>query len=530
MDDLGTTLLDVVYGDPERVPEIGGIVIHDPADPPELPSNALVLGVGLIEPDEVAAVLLDAGRHGAAGLVLRAPVRADAALRAAAEESGVVVLGLSRGAAWAQVAAMLRSLLAEGDVGVEGPETLGGMPSGDLFAVANAIAALLDAPVTIEDRNARVLAFSGRQDEADPSRVETILGRQVPERYIRILTDRGVFQDLYRSAEPVEVEPVLAGDDSFSLPRVAIAVRAGDEVLGSIWVAVHEALSDERLTALSDAAKLVALHLLRLRAGEDVQRRLVADLMSTAIEGGPEAREALHRLGLADQPVIVLGVAAHASSADEAPAAAARARGRQRLSDAFIMHLSAAHPRSAAALIGDVTYGLVPAPRGALDGEERAVRIATEFLDRIGDQFDVLAGVGHIAEDVGGLSRARVSVDRVLRVLREGRSGRRIARMSDIQAEAQLLEMRDLAALRGDEPTPPLARLIEYDLQHNAKLVETLSMWLNHFGDISAAAAAVYVHPNTFRYRVRRLVQVSGMDLDDPETRFNAMVQLRVVL
>ena len=36
--------------------------------------------------------------------------------------------------------------------------------------IANAIAALLDAPVTIEDRHFRVLAFSGRQDEADPSR------------------------------------------------------------------------------------------------------------------------------------------------------------------------------------------------------------------------------------------------------------------------------------------------------------------------------------------------------------------------
>ena len=71
-----------------------------------------------------------------------------------------------------------------------------GCPSGDLFAVANAVASLLDAPITIEDRNSRVLAFSGRQDEADPSRVETILGRQVPERYSRILNERGVFREL----------------------------------------------------------------------------------------------------------------------------------------------------------------------------------------------------------------------------------------------------------------------------------------------------------------------------------------------
>jgi hypothetical protein len=66
--------------------------------------------------------------------------------------------------------------------------------------VANAVAALIDAPVTIEDRSSRVLAFSGRQDEADQSRAETILGRQVPERYSQLLTGLGVFRELYRSA------------------------------------------------------------------------------------------------------------------------------------------------------------------------------------------------------------------------------------------------------------------------------------------------------------------------------------------
>jgi DNA-binding PucR family transcriptional regulator len=46
---------------------------------------------------------------------------------------------------------------------------------------------------------------------------------------------------------------------------------------------------------------------------------------------------------------------------------------------------------------------------------------------------------------------------------------------------------------------------------------------------VIAAAGAVYVHPNTFRYRLRRLAEVGALDLDDPEARFAAMLQLRVV-
>jgi hypothetical protein len=447
----------------------------------------------------------------------------------------VPLLGLTRGASWTQLAAMLRSLLAEGDVGDDGAETLGGIPSGDLFSVANAVAALIDAPVTIEDRSSRVLAFSGRQDEADLSRVETILGRQVPERYSRELAERGVFRELYRSDQPVYIEPPSDGGlPDFQLPRAAVAVRAGDEVLGSIWAAVREPLTADRARAMCDAARLVALHLLRIRAGADVSRRLRADLVSTALEGGRGAFEAMRRLGLADQPVVVLALAV----ADPAE--------RTRLADALAMHLSAIHPRCAAALVGDVAYGLIPVvPAGGAaadgtegaDGELRAVRIATGFLDRVGARSRPVIGIGQVAFDPAGLPAARACADRVLRVLRAPGAGgvteagreRRVARLADVHAEALLTELRDLAAAHGDRPTGPVARLGAYDAEHGTNLVETLRAWLDAFGDVTAASAAMFVHANTFRYRLRRLTEVSGIDLTDPEQRFAAMLQLRAV-
>jgi hypothetical protein len=512
LDDLGATLLAVVHGDVDRVEELGGVVIHDPLEEPSLPPRALVLGVGLRSLDEIISLLDSLGRQEAAGLVLRAPV--PSGLAEAASSSGVAVLALTRGATWAQLAALLRSLLAEDDVGDAGGESLGGMPSGDLFALANAIAALIDAPVTIEDRSSRVLAFSGRQDEADASRVETILGRQVPERYTRLLVDRGVFRELYRSDKPVYIGPLIEGE---ILPRVAVAVRAGDEMLGSIWAAVRGPLSADHTQALCDASRLVALHMLRIRAGADVARRLRTDLVSTALENGAGARAALDRLGLAEQPVVVLALAL-ASAGDDATLVSER----QRLSDGLAMHLSAVHPRCAAALVGDVAYGLVP-----VADTEAAVRIATDFLDRVGDRVHAVIGIGPVARGTAELADARASADRALRVLRAGDS--RVARLEDVHVESLVLELRDLVAARGDRPTGPVARLFAYDRQHNTNLVDTLRAWLDAFGDVIAAAATLYVHPNTFRYRLRRLSEVGGLDLADPEARFAAMLQLRVV-
>jgi hypothetical protein len=531
VDDLGATLLELAHGDPDRPGEISAVVFHDPLDQPVLPSHALVLGVGVDAPGHVAALLRTLGHQNAAALVLRAPVPLTDEVRAAADEAAVAVLGLRRGAPWGHLSEMLRSLLTQGTGARPAEEeSLGGLPAGDLFAVANAIAALLDAPITIEDRNSRVLAFSGRQDEADPSRVETILGRQVPEAYARVLYERGVFRDLLRSDQPVFIEPIPDEIGGFVVPRVAISVRAGDEVLGSIWAAVPGRLSDERDEALRESAKLVALHMLRVRVGADVQRRMRADLLSTALEGDVGAGEALDRLGLSSQPLLVLGVALDERSLRyDNPDSATVVHDRQQLSDAFALHLSALHPRSAAAAIGAVTYGLLPMTGAAEKAETRAVRILQDFLDRVGHRLPPITAVGPVALDLSDVAHSRSCVDRVLRVLRDGRPHRRIGRFDELQGQALISELRDLATARSEKPTGALARLIDYDRRHRGNLVQTLRAWLEAFGDVVMASESVAIHQNTFRYRLRRVAQVGQCDLSDPDQRFAMMVQLQVL-
>src|SRR5690349_6151046 len=92
LDDLGTTFLALAHGDAALARDIGGVVIHDPLDPPSLPPRALVLGVGVDSAADVVTLL--GGLRGAAALVLRAPVPLTPEVRVAADEAGVAVLGL----------------------------------------------------------------------------------------------------------------------------------------------------------------------------------------------------------------------------------------------------------------------------------------------------------------------------------------------------------------------------------------------------------------------------------------------------
>jgi GAF domain-containing protein len=58
-----------------------------------------------------------------------------------------------------------------------------------------------------------------------------------------------------------------------------------------------------------------------------------------------------------------------------------------------------------------------------------------------------------------------------------------------------------------------IRRLADYDALRSTYLLRTLEEFLRRRGSISATAEALYVHPNTLRQRLRRIQQLSGLDL-----------------
>src|SRR3546814_11839814 len=77
---------------------------------------------------------------------------------------------------------------------------------GDLFDLANSLAGLMGAPITIEDRDTVVLAYSGGQQDVDEARIGTILGRQVPVHYRDAIAATGVFEKLRTSDEVIVLD------------------------------------------------------------------------------------------------------------------------------------------------------------------------------------------------------------------------------------------------------------------------------------------------------------------------------------
>ena len=82
----------------------------------------------------------------------------------------------------------------------------------------------------------------------------------------------------------------------------------------------------------------------------------------------------------------------------------------------------------------------------------------------------------------------------------------------DLGAYKYLLRVAVDGGLR-DATVDAVARLAEYDEQRGAQLLATLEEFLRRHGSISATSEALYVHPNTLRQRLRRIGELSGLDL-----------------
>lgn len=522
LDRLGT-LLTLEAGPADVGRAATSVVVDDPADPPVIPERAIVLGVGIADEEQLVRRIGEVAAARAAAIVVREAVPVSTAAESAAARHHLPVLGLIRGASWVQIATMLVGSLDLGSPGDLAPGATG--PGPDLFELAESIAAMLQAPVTIEDLSSRVLAFSADQAGTDEPRRQTILGLQVPTFYEDLQRRRGWFRRIYSSDRPVYLEPAEDG----SLPRVVMRVRAGDEMLGSIWAVAREQLTPQREQGMVEAARVVAMSILRARLSADSSQRLRLEHVTMLLEGGARAREAARQLGLAPAPACVVAFATRGEIVeDDAVRLAAE---MQRAAAALTMYFTALYPRALAALVGGVIYAVVPLRGRAPADAGEAERIAREFIARLDGPDDLVAGVGGVVTQLSDLMRSRREADAALRVLRaRNRQGARVAAFDEVQVESLMHRISDDLAADGVTLAGPLAALRAYDDEHGTALVATLRAYLENLGDVTTAATAVHVHKNTFRYRLARLSEVGGIDLGDADARFGLLLQLRLFL
>ncbi len=504
VDALGADVLRVLVAPAGLDVVVGDAVVHDPSGPPAADPGDLVLAVG-VDPSRASAVDVVAryGALGASAVLVRTDDPLPPALLVAATGAGVAVLAAPRDAAWGQLHTLLRTARSAHGQGGSGTGI------GDLFALADAVAALVGGAATVEDEQSVVLAYSSTDHPVDEGRRDTILGRRVPAAYLQRLHDEGVFRQLWATDDVVRVS--LAG----LADRLAVAVRAGGEVLGSLWVQEGvRPLGPDAERALREAASMAALHLLRARSGDDLERRRSGEQLRAVLDGRrpPAVLAELLQLAADDQLVVL----AMACEGDE-PVVVDRAV------DLLVMACRAFRRRVVAVALGGTAYAVLT----ARETDTRALAADLTARTSTGLRTPMRSCVTDLVDGLDALPVARGELDLALRVLRQtSRTGS--MHLDDLRAPVLLRLLTDLARERPQLLDGAVRVLERSDRERGTDYLTTLRAYLDA-GDVRAAADRVGIHPNTFRYRLRRLSELADLDLDDPEQRLVVHLQLHLL-
>jgi sugar diacid utilization regulator len=87
-----------------------------------------------------------------------------------------------------------------------------------------------------------------------------------------------------------------------------------------------------------------------------------------------------------------------------------------------------------------------------------------------------------------------------------------VVNFDDLGAYKYLLKVSQDGHVR-DRRGEALQQLASYDQRHRSQLLLTLEEYLRRRGNIAAAAQTLYVHPNTLRQRLRRIQDLTGLDV-----------------
>ncbi|SEE00256.1 PucR family transcriptional regulator [Ruania alba] len=153
-----------------------------------------------------------------------------------------------------------------------------------------------------------------------------------------------------------------------------------------------------------------------------------------------------------------------------------------------------------------------------LGGEGNLRDKARDLLDRFGPGPVVIGPEVPELADAGRSARAALSA---LDAVRAWPSAPRPVHADEILPERVLIGDSDARRTLLTDVYGPLQQV-------GGPLLQTLSVYLNEGRSLEATARQLYVHPNTVRYRLRRIASVTGWDPVDPREGFVLQIAIAV--
>lgn len=353
--------------------------------------------------------------------------------------------------------------------------------------IARCLYELTGLAVVIEDRHGNLITWAGPGQpepypKPSPARRDQTLRRAVVAR--SPVRDRG---------------------------RLIAVSQPGRDILGVIaLIDPHRSAGDSERIALEHANTVLSLELAHLQASGEIELRLRRDLVEDLLAGtGPDsAHERARALGydlVRPHRVVIVS------------------NWRQRINEAFFSTVRRAIRDTE---VGSLLTGRSDEVIVLCHADQAWERFRATIVDQIGPQGSCRVAVGGPCVEPREYPRSYRQARLALRMQVATGSPEQVTVFDDLGIYQLLSQIRDMSTV--DKFIHRwLGALISYDATKDAQLIDTLVAYLECGGNYDLTAKALSLHRSTLRYRLQRIREMSGHELNDPDTRFHLQLATR---
>lgn len=380
---------------------------------------------------------------------------------------------------------------------------------GDYQELVDEISELLGAPATLENRDFELIAFGAydSEDELDASALDPVRARSILTRR-STSTVRTWFEGfgITRATGPVRIP--RTPEAGVHRGRICLPVRHRGVVRGYVWLLDDDpGPTDQQLAAAMEVtARIGALLADEAQHGADLSRELRAALTAErGWQGDMAIAELRTALGPRADGVHTVVCVAPWPSADPDDAPSVRTVphatalctlpwGPSGQSLAVLVRLRSSEVRTAAQAAASRLLKDGPAARAPRAGRARVAA-------GLGEPRTGLAELGTVWQEASAAARAALAEPR----------------LGPVAQWSHIGPYRLLTSLSPQTVHDPVVAPLLSPAQQ--ELARTAEVYLDCAGQAGRTAAELGIHRQTLYYRLSRVEQLTGLDLDDGEDR-----------
>ncbi|MGM0688523.1 MAG: GAF domain-containing protein [Bacillota bacterium] len=396
------------------------------------------------------------------------------------------------------------------------------------------LAQLIERDIIVQDQFFKILGSHLSGEEENLFLLEKAMAKDLWDDQ----NFRKLIQQLNNFKQAVLFTPFPEG--GMTRARLIAPIALANNIMGYVSILENEfqKLGEMEFLAIEHAVTVFTLKMMQSKIAYEAEERVSGDFLDDLLNGSyHSAKDMIQRASyigcdLSDPyQVIYIDIDDYSRHLSKQKGNEGfRSQLKRRVFDIVRNFMEEKIPSSITGIKSDAIVVIAPySEHKSLPGLTEAAPLIKERVKEMVPEITVSVGIGKVSENIDDIKNSYQEARRAIFIARKFGRKDQVTSYEALGAYKLLFSIKDDANLKLFV-NQNLGPILEYDREkNNDVLITTIRQYIFSNYNNQKTADNLFIHLNTLKYRLQKIQDIAGIDLNDPETRLNLQLALKVL-